>query len=654
MDERHPGTGQPVTASRSEPSEPLSALRLRALLRAAPIGIGLVSNRVLLEVSDEICLLTGYAREELIGQSARILYPDDEEFERVGRDKYHQISEKGIGSVETRWKRKDGRLVTIQLTSSPIDPANRGEGVTFTALDLTARLESEEALRQKTAELDGFFSSAVDLLCIADVEGRFRRLNPEWERTLGYATEDLIGRNFLEFVHPGDLDSTVQAIGRLADHQVVLNFVNRYRHRDGSWRWLEWRSFPEGRLIYAAARDITGRKAMEEEQARLQLQLQQASKMEAIGRLAGGVAHDFNNLLTSILGNVELAQMDLDPHHPVAAMLAEVNRAAQSAASLTRQLLAFSRKQIIEPRVLDLNELIGGLRQMLVRLLGESISLETSLAPNLGAVRVDPGQFEQVVINLVINARDAMPGGGRLAIETTGAGDADDARESGDQPTGPGGGSVVLAVSDTGHGMPPEVLAHLFEPFFTTKSKDRGTGLGLATVYGVVKQAGGTIDVQSEVGRGTTFRVVLPRVVEAADRRGDRSVPGALPRGHGTVLLVEDEDSVRDLALRILERLGYDVLVAGSGAEALAIAARHDRPVDLLLTDVVMPGMSGRELATRLAAQHPETAVLYTSGYTEEVIAHHGVLDPGLRFIPKPYTPQALADAVRAALASRG
>jgi two-component system cell cycle sensor histidine kinase/response regulator CckA len=391
---------------------------------------------------------------------------------------------------------------------------------------------------------------------------------------------------------------------------------------------------------------------MEEEQGRLQGQLQQASKMEAIGRLAGGVAHDFNNLLTSILGNVELALMDLEPQHPLAAMLAEVNRAAQSAASLTRQLLAFSRKQIIEPRVLDLNELIGGLRQMFVRLLGESISLETSLATDLGAVRVDPGQFEQVIINLVINARDAMPGGGRLVIETTDAGDAE---EPGGQPECPvrGRGRVVLAVSDTGHGMPPEVMAHLFEPFFTTKSKDRGTGLGLATVYGVVKQAGGTIDVQSEVGRGTTFRVFLPRVAEAADRRGDRPVPDVLPRGHGTVLLVEDEDAVRALAVRILERLGYDLLVAGSGVEALAIATRHRRPVDLLLTDVVMPGMSGRELAAQLAGCHPETAVLYTSGYTEEVIAHHGVLDPGLRFIPKPYTPQALANAVRSALAPR-
>jgi two-component system, cell cycle sensor histidine kinase and response regulator CckA len=522
-------SSQAVTAPDStSPGEPLSAMRLRSLLRAAPIGIGMVSNRVLVEVSDEICRMTGYAREELIGRSARILYPDEQEFERVGREKYDQIARRGTGSVEARWRRKDGGTLTVQLSSSPVNPENWAEGVTFTALD------------------------------------------------------------------------------------------------------------------------ITSRKAMEEEQARLQAQLQQSSKMEAIGRLAGGVAHDFNNLLTSILGNVELVLLDLDPNEPSAAMLTEVNRAAQSAASLTRQLLAFSRKQIIEPRVLDLNALVGGLRQMLVRLLGENISLETSLAPALGSVRVDPGQFEQVIVNLAINARDAMPGGGRLAIQTADTGRTADLAALRVQP--PVGASVMLAVSDNGQGMPPEVLGHLFEPFFTTKSKDRGTGLGLATIYGVVRQAGGTIDVQSEVGRGTTFRVFLPRVDEAAETGVDRAGAAELPRGRGTVLLAEDEESVRELAVRILQRLGYDLLVAGSGAEALAIAERHEEPIDLLLTDVVMPGMSGRELAAHLAALHAETAVLYTSGYTEEVIAHHGVLDSGLRFIAKPYTPQSLANAVQSAI----
>jgi two-component system, cell cycle sensor histidine kinase and response regulator CckA len=508
--------------------DPLSAMRLRALLRAAPIGIGLVSNRVILEVSDEICRMTGYARDELVGRSARVLYPDDDEFERVGREKYDQIAERGTGSVNTRWRTKDGRILAVQLSSSPVNPDDWSDGVTFTALDITARI------------------------------------------------------------------------------------------------------------------------AMEQEQVRMEAQLQQASKMEAIGRLAGGVAHDFNNLLTSILGNVELALMDLDPNDPLASILTEVNRAAVSAASLTRQLLAFSRKQIVEPRVLDLNDLVGRIQHMLVRLLGENVSLETRLMPGLGSVRVDQGQFEQVIVNLAINARDAMPGGGRVLIET-----ADVDGSSGAHPAAPPGPAVMVAVSDTGHGMTPEVLAHLFEPFFTTKPREKGTGLGLATTYGVVQQAGGTIDVDSVVGKGTTFRVYLPRADQSVDGSQERPGAPSLPRGRGTVLLVEDEDAVRELAVKVLERLGYRLLVASHGAEAVALAERHGA-IDVLLTDVVMPGMSGRDLANRLAPLHPEMEVLYTSGYTEEVIAHHGVLDPGLRFLPKPYTPQSLASAVQAAIRRSG
>jgi two-component system cell cycle sensor histidine kinase/response regulator CckA len=285
---------------------------------------------------------------------------------------------------------------------------------------------------------------------------------------------------------------------------------------------------------------------------------------------------------------------------------------------------------------------------MLVRLLGEDIALETILVPDLGAVRVDPGQFEQVVLNLAINGRDAMPGGGRLLIQTANVDGRPGAGVT-PQPV-PSGRSVMFAVSDTGHGMPPEVLTHLFEPFFTTKPKDRGTGLGLATIYGVVRQAGGTIEADSAIGRGSTFRVYLPRVDEAAEPWRAGAASGELPGGQGTVLLVEDDEAVRGLAVRILERLGYRLLVASHGAEALALAEGHDGPIDLLLTDVVMPGMSGRELANRLSPLHAGMAILYTSGYTEEVIAHHGVLEPGLRFLAKPYTPQSLGLAVQAAL----
>jgi two-component system, cell cycle sensor histidine kinase and response regulator CckA len=641
-----PAGARPATSTDITGDDPGTSFR--RIVEAAPVGMHLYSlepdgRLVLCGANPAADRILHVRHSELEGRTIEEAFPSLAGTEIP--DRYRDVALTG-----TPWSRDvtDYRDAKTRgaFEISAFQTAPSCMAVMF--VDVTARMESEEALREKTAELDRFFSSTLDLLCIADLDGCFRRLNPEWERTLGYKTEELIGRRFLDFVHPDDLEPTLAAVGQLADQQAVLNFVNRYRCHDGSFRWIEWRSFPAGRLIYAAARDITERRAMEEERARLHEQLQQAMKMEAIGRLAGGVAHDFNNLLTSILGYVELALADLEPDHPVSPMLREVSRAGESAASLTRQLLAFSRKQIIEPRVLDLNELIARLRKMLVRLLGEHIGLETRLHPGLGAVRVDPGQFEQVIVNMAVNARDAMPGGGRLVIATANVDRA--SRAPGEDAGTPGGPAVSLTVEDTGHGMPPEVLAHLFEPFFTTKPKDKGTGLGLATIYGIVRQAGGTIDVRSNVGEGTAFTIVLPTVQNEVDSWHEHGRVDDLPRGHQTILLVEDEASVRELALRILDRLGYRVLVAANGADALSLASGFGERIDLLLTDVVMPGMSGRGLATALARSHPESAVLFTSGYTDDMIGQHGVLEPGLRFLGKPYTPQVLAHAVHEAL----
>jgi len=400
--------------------------------------------------------------------------------------------------------------------------------------------------------------------------------------------------------------------------------------------------------IVLSIRDITERKEAERERGRLQEQLQQAMKMEAIGRLAGGVAHDFNNLLTAISGNLELAKLDLDPADPLHQYLVEASDAARSAAELTRQLLTFSRRQIIEPRILNLNELIGNLRKMLTRLIGEDITLETKLAAELGSVRVDPGQFQQLVVNLCVNARDAMPDGGKLAIQT---GNADlDESFCHLQPDVRPGGYVRIAVSDTGQGMSEEVRQRIFEPFFTTKEEGRGTGLGLATVFGVVKQAGGVIDVYSETGMGTTFRIYLPRVEEPAESPARPACRAELPRGNEVVLLVEDEASVREFSAAMLKRLGYRVLAAANGGEAILLAEKRSEPIDLLLTDVVMPGMNGRELAERLQQSHPEAQVLFTSGYTEDVIVRRGVMDEVMHYIGKPYTMQALAEKVRRVL----
>ncbi|MBE0606640.1 MAG: response regulator [Deltaproteobacteria bacterium] len=394
-------------------------------------------------------------------------------------------------------------------------------------------------------------------------------------------------------------------------------------------------------------RDITDRKRYEEEKVKLQGQLQQAMKMEAIGRLAGGVAHDFNNILTVITGYCELLLQQVGKESPMHGELEQIKRAGDRAALMTQQLLAFSRKQIIEPKVMKLDRLVAEVLAMLARLIGEDIALQTITGKSLGSVKVDPGQFQQILMNLVVNSRDAMPGGGKIVIETANVDLDEDYCAL--HPYVTPGRFVMLSVSDTGKGMSDEVKAHVFEPFFTTKEKGSGTGLGLATAYGAVKQSGGSIEVYSEVGKGTTFKIHLPRVEEEEKPVKDAR-PADLPHGTETVLLVEDEDTVRNLCSRILRDLGYQVMQARSGAEAVAAAvARTDR-IDLLLTDVVMPGMSGKELATQLVPHHPEMEVLFMSGYTDDAIVRHGVLDEGVSFIGKPYTPLALARKVREVL----
>ena len=385
-----------------------------------------------------------------------------------------------------------------------------------------------------------------------------------------------------------------------------------------------------------------------DELAQTQGQLEQAQKMDAIGRLAGGVAHDFNNLLTVILGRTDILLTQIKTEDPLRRGIALIQRTAGRAAELTKQLLAFSRKQVLEAVVLDLGVVTTDMKEMLARLIGEDIVLVTNLAATLGHVKADRGQIEQVVMNLAINARDAMPQGGQLVVETANA-DLDDEyvrRNVGSRP----GPHVMLAVSDSGVGIPRELQRHIFEPFFTTKEQGKGTGLGLATVYGIVKQSGGYIEVDSEPGRGTTFRIYLPRV-DSASPAAERSPRAAAPTGGTeTILLVEDEDGVRELARDILRSSGYTVLEGRNGAEGLLLGERHQGALDLLLTDVVMPRMSGRELAERMVSLRPELSVLYMSGYTDDAVIRHGVLGSDTAFLQKPFTPAALVQRVRETL----
>ena len=492
--------------------------------------------------------------------------------------------------------------------------------------------------------VNGFFLLPLDMLCIAGFDGYFKRVNKTWETTLGFSQQELLSTPFIEFIHPDDREKTNAEYDRQLSGRGVISLENRYRCKDGSYRWLHWNAMPETekQLIYASARDITDRKILEDQQ-------RQAQKMEAIGRLAGGVAHDFNNLLTVIIGRAQLMMMRLKPIDPFHREVKLIEETAERAATLTRQLLQFSRQQVLQPKVINLNPTVMQMDEMLRRLIGENIELKMSLLPALGNVMADPGQVQQVVMNLAVNARDAMPEGGKVLIETTNVElDAEYAKHHASVLPGP---HVMLAVTDTGCGMDEKTRSHLFEPFFTTKAKGKGTGLGLSTVYGIVKQSGGHIWIYSEPGKGATFKVYFPRV-EASGAPKSSSVQ--LPRVEGgteTILLVEDEDGVRELIREILVGNGYTVLVAANGDDALGISERNAGEIQLTITDVVMPKMSGRDVAARLLSQRPMMKVLFMSGYTSDSVVHHGVLDEGISFLEKPFTPSSLARKVREVLA---
>ncbi len=545
---------------------------------------------------------------------------------------------------------KDGSEKIIKFISVQLES---GENL-MTCEDITEHIRAEEALRESEERFKELYDNAPVGYHEYDAEGRITNVNGTDLEMLGYTREEMIGQPMWKF-NVGEDIAREQILAKLAGTLPPgKELERRYRKKDGTTLpvLIENRVIRDekGRIkgIRCTIQDISERKRAEEEMASLQEQLRQSQKMEAIGHLAGGIAHDFNNLLTIIKGYSQLSLIELKEGDPLKGNIEEIKRATDRASDLIRQLLAFSRRQVMEMRVLDLNILLQNLDKMLRRVIGEDIELVTLLAEDLGRVKTDPGQIEQVILNLAVNARDAMPSGGKLTIETANV-ELDGVYARRHVAVTPGR-YVMLAVGDTGVGMTPEVRDRVFEPFFTTKEEGKGTGLGLSTVYGIVKQSEGNIWIYSEPGHGTTFKIYLPQVEELLEEVKEKVAGDELPRGSETVLVVEDEEEVRRLAVRILRGQGYKVLEASQGDDALRLCEEHNRPIQLMVTDVVMPGMDGRELTNRLMLLHPETKVLYMSGYTDNTIVHHGVLEEGINYIQKPFTVDALAGKVREVL----
>jgi len=547
--------------------------------------------------------------------------------------------------------RKDGTTFAVSYNSSPILTNDRIEGAVLAFHDITERQRAETALRESEERYRDLVENAHDIIFSHDLEGNYTSMNKAGTIITGYTLEEALKLNMAKTVAPEYRAKAREMLKRKLAGEPVTVYEMEIIAKDGRRITVEANT----KLVYhdgvairvqGIARDITHRKVLED-------QLRQSQKIEAIGQLAGGVAHDFNNLLTAINGYSSLALQRIDENSPIIkGYLEEIKKAGDRAANLTRQLLAFGRKQILQPLPINLNDVVTDMNKMLKRLIGEDILLTAKLDPALKKIKADPGQIEQVLVNLVVNARDAMPQGGSLTIETAMV-ELDETYANKHVGVTPGN-YVVLAVSDTGVGMDEATQERIFDPFFTTKEKGKGTGLGLSTVYGIIKQSGGSVWVYTEPDRGTTFRVYLPQIETAgpATQKAEAELP--VPTGSETIVLVEDEEVVRGLTREILEQAGYTVLDTARGEEAVEICSEPARQIHLLLTDVVMPEISGKDVADRVAKVRPHVKVLFMSGYTDEAIVHHGVLDSNVEFIQKPFTPAALARKVRNVLDSNG
>lgn len=651
--------GQDIT-ERKQAEEALrkSEARLHAITDSAQDAILMMDPRGLITYWNPAAeRIFGYTVAEAIGQNLHrfIAFPMQATAHKEAFAAFQQTGKgNAVGkTLDFSARRKDGATIQVQLSLSAIQMSDGWHSVGLLR-DVTEQRRSEELLRASEERFRLLVKNSSDIIVVIDADGIQQYVSPAAERITGFAAEELAKRPFREVIHPDDMEEVLRAWKQIVQQPASIRSVT-YRHIHKTAGWVPLEAFaqnfladPAVRGVVASVRDVSERRRAEREKTELEAQLQQAQKMESVGRLAGGVAHDFNNILQAILGYTDMALEEVPQDAPLRRDLEEIYRMGQRAADLTRQLLAFARRQAITPEELDLNEAVSGMLNMLERLIGENITLLWLPGQGIWHVKLDPVQVDQMLTNLCLNARDAIGGVGKLTIETANC--SFDQAYCDQHPGFLPGDYVRLAVSDDGCGMSPETKSHLFEPFFTTKGQHKGTGLGLAMVYGAVKQNYGFIDVESEVDQGTSFRIYLPCYTgESEPEVVDLPDPPVLP-GQETILLAEDDPAILKVAQIMLERQGYTVLAASTPGEAITLGLQHSGQIDLLITDVIMPEMNGRELANQLQASHPRLKCLFVSGYTADVIAQHGMLDEGLHFLAKPFTAQALAVRVRQTL----
>jgi two-component system cell cycle sensor histidine kinase/response regulator CckA len=615
---------------------------LNSIFKAAPTGIGMVNDRCIVKVNERLCQMVGYHEDELVGQSARIFYPTDEEYDYVGKEKYHQISQKGTGTVETRWQHKNGQIIHVVLSSTPVNTQDWSEGITFAALDISDRKETELALKQSEARYREYFDEIQSGAFITRPDGTLIDCNLEYIRMFGFASkQEALQKNVISLYFPSLQRS--EFIHRLKNNKKLKNFESRMLKTDGTPIHIMenaagvFNARGELEMIRGYLSDITEVKKMES-------QLRQAQKMEAIGTLVGGISHDFNNLIQAISGYTELLKMDKDPAHPDYEHIRALGRVSQRAGDLVRQLLIFSREAETKQKPVDVNKEIRQVKNLLEKTIPKMVSIQLKLKKDISLIYADPLQIEQVLLNLGVNAADAMPQGGTLTFQTDNIEFAPGTIDN-NLDLSPGR-YIRLSVQDTGVGMDNAVKEKIFEPFFTTKPIEKGTGLGLSSVYGIISKHNGAITCQSQKDKGTTFFIYVP-VFEGELSKKENQNQELVKKGKETVLLVDDEIAIQEIASRAFHRMGYTLVSANTGEEAVRVYETLKTKIDLVILDLSMPGMGGYQCLKKLLAINPGVKVLIASGYSAEATIDDCMALGAMGYIQKPYQMNHLFSDIR-------